>query len=76
MHDHQNSNNLDLIWGAEAIGREINASRRRTFYLLQNGLIPAKKAGESWVASRTALRRYFLGEEAERAIPFQRKGGA
>ncbi len=67
MHDHQNSNNLDLIWGAEAIGREINASRRRTFYLLQQGLIPAKKVGESWVASRTTLRCYFLGEETERA---------
>lgn len=67
MHDHQNSNNLDLIWGAEAIGREINASRRRTFYLLQQGLIPAKKVGESWVASRTTLRCHFLGEETERA---------
>ena len=68
MHDHQNSNNLDLIWGAEAIGREINASRRRTFYLLQQGLIPAKKVGESWVASRTTLRRYFLGEEPDSTI--------
>ena len=67
MHDHQNPNNLDLIWGAAAIGREINANPRRTFYLLQQGLIPAKKVGESWVASRTTLRCYFLGEETERA---------
>jgi len=65
MHDQQSSNNHDLIWGAEAIGREINANRRRTFYLLQQGLIPAQKIGESWVASRQALRRRLLGEDTE-----------
>ena len=65
MHDHQNPNNLDLIWGAAAIGREINANPRRTFYYLQNGLIPAKKVGELWVASRKVLHRHFLGEDTE-----------
>jgi len=64
MDNQQNADNFDLIWGAGAIGREINANTRRTFYLLQNGLIPARKIGESWVASRHALRRCLLGEEA------------
>jgi hypothetical protein len=65
MGNQQNSDNLDLIWGADAISREINANKRRTFYYLQNGLIPAKKIGESWVASGKALRRHFLGEDME-----------
>ena len=65
MDNQQNSDNLDLIWGAEAISREINANRRRTFYYLQNGLIPAKKVGELWVASRKSLHRHFLGDDME-----------
>ena len=65
MKHQQDSESLELIWGAAAIGREINASRRRAFYLLQNGLIPAKKVGESWVASRKSLRGYFLGDNSE-----------
>ena len=32
----------DLVWGAEAIGREIDRSPRQTFYLLATGAIPAK----------------------------------
>ena len=65
MDNHRNSKNLDLIWGAEAIGEYIDANPRRTFYYLQNGLIPAKKVGELWVASRKSLHRHFLGEDTE-----------
>ena len=65
MDNQQNADSLDLIWGAAAIGREINANPRRTFYYLQNGLIPAKKVGELWVASRKVLHRRFLGEDTE-----------
>jgi hypothetical protein len=54
----------DLIWGAGNIGRTINKTERQTFYLLERELIPAKKVGEQWVASRQQLRAYFRREAA------------
>lgn len=51
--------NLDLIWGADAIAAAINKSRRQTFYLLEGGLIPAKKIGRQWCAQRSQLREHF-----------------
>ena len=50
----------DLIWGAEAIAREINRPVRTAFYLLENGQLPARKCGGRWCASREALRRHFM----------------
>lgn len=49
----------DIIWGCDAIAREINRSRRQTFYLLETGRIPAQRVGRLWCASRQALRRHF-----------------
>ena len=51
----------DLIWGAEAIARELGVGPRRVFHYLQRGSIPARKIGELWVCSRTALRAHFIG---------------
>jgi hypothetical protein len=56
--------NADLVWGAEAIGQEINRNRRQTFYLLESGAIPAQKVGKIWVASRIKLRTHLVGEDA------------
>jgi hypothetical protein len=50
---------MGLIWGADSIAREIGVSRRRAFYLLESGLIPAKKIGGRWCATREELRQYF-----------------
>ena len=61
-HQHQ-SDSLDLIWGAKAIGEYINANPRQTYYYLETGKLPAQKIGNLWVASRKALRRHFLGGE-------------
>ena len=52
--------NLDLLWGAEAIGGAIGVSTRRAFTLLEGRQIPAKKVGGRWVAERSALRGFFL----------------
>jgi hypothetical protein len=45
----------DILWGAEEIGREANlldengdVDRRRVFYKLERGLLPAKKNGREW----------------------------
>lgn len=51
---------LGLVWGAAAIARELNLkNERQAFYILESGLLPAKKVGRQWVASRAALHAYF-----------------
>ena len=54
----------DFLWGASEIGRFMGENRRMTFHLLENGFIPARKVGGTWVASRENLRRFMLNVEA------------
>jgi hypothetical protein len=49
----------DKISGVKNIAREINESERRTYYLLERRLIPAGKLGNTWIASRSALRKHY-----------------
>jgi hypothetical protein len=62
---------VDLIWGAAAIARELGLAERRVFYMLDRRLLPARKIGALWCASRTQLRAAFLGAEprGEAATP-------
>jgi len=50
---------LDLVWGCRAIARRIGKSERKTYYLLENGLIPARKIGREWFTTETALHQHF-----------------
>ncbi len=51
---------LDLAWGAAAIGKVIGRNRRQTFYLLEKGHIKgAKKVGGQWVGEHNNLRKSF-----------------
>lgn len=63
-----NDNSLNLIWGADEIAKAIKVTRRRAFYLLENGHIPARKVGGKWCADLETLRDHFrrmhLGEAA------------
>ena len=54
----------DLIWGAEAIGKVIKRRPRQVVYMLEKGLLPAKKVGRLWVSTRSSLERHFYGEVA------------
>lgn len=54
----------DLVWGCKEIAKAIDRTERQTFYLLEKGLLPAKKVGERWCASREQLRRQLVGEAA------------
>lgn len=49
----------DLVWGGDAIAREIKKTRTQTYYLLEKGLLPARKVGIQWVATKGNLRRFF-----------------
>ena len=50
----------DKLRGVKEIAAFIGEDERRTYYLLENGSIPAGKLGRrSWVASKRALRAHF-----------------
>jgi hypothetical protein len=55
---------LDLLWGADAIAAFIGRSPRQTFHALASGEIPAKKVCGRWCASRAALRAALIAEPA------------
>ena len=51
--DQNNQHDDDSpVWGAVNIGKLIGRNKRQTFYLLENGFIPAKKVGNLWVTSK------------------------
>lgn len=50
---------LDLVWGAEAIGASLGISTRRAYYLLEHREIPGRKVGGRWVVRRSRLGRFF-----------------
>jgi hypothetical protein len=62
----------DVLWGAEAIGREANivdkksgeVNLRKVFYQLETGNLPGKKVGRIWISSVTAIRRALEIEAA------------
>lgn len=54
----------ELIWGASAIARAIGRTDRQTFYMLDKGVLPAKRVGNRWVAERGALMRFFTMDTA------------
>ena len=50
---------LDLLWGVDAIARELNLSRRQAYHQLESGRLPARKHSGKWCASASGLRRFF-----------------
>jgi hypothetical protein len=55
----------DLVWGVVAIAQEINRNSRQTYHLLESRRLPAKKVGNRWCSSKTALRRFFAAQFTE-----------
>ena len=67
---------FEPLWGAPAIAAELfpNTTESeqksvlgKTYYMLEKGLIPARKVGASWVAERSKLRAFVMGEGSEQA---------
>jgi len=54
---------LDLIWGAKAIGEACGLTEGAAKYMLVNRELPGRKVGGKWVASREALRLFFMDRE-------------
>ena len=52
---------IDLIWGAKAIGARLNLDEQQAFRQLEAGRIPgARKWGRKWAVSGVVLRRAIL----------------
>ena len=51
------------VWGAKGIGEYINAPQRRTFELLERGLIRANKHGGLWQSTDIWLDDFLLGRQ-------------
>jgi hypothetical protein len=57
----------NILWGAEAIGREANiidektgeVELAKTFRLLELGRLPGKKNGRLWTSTKEAIRSAF-----------------
>ncbi|MEQ1951366.1 DNA-binding protein [Mesorhizobium sp. CN2-181] len=65
MDDTKTENDLELIWGGEAIARELGRKLRITQHMLEKGHIKgAKKVCGRWCVSRHALRKFFEVEAA------------
>lgn len=63
--DDKPAGSLELLWGAEEIGKAIGATRRRAFHMLESGALPgARKIGGRWCITRQRLREIFEGEAA------------
>ena len=55
---------LDLLWGIEAISKVIGRGYQQTSYMLRTGKLPAKQVGERWVASRKKMIAFFMEDAA------------
>lgn len=63
-----------LIWGAAEIAEIINRGVRATYHMLESGYLPARKAGELWVAKQDELRdlaRWPKGESGVSNVDMQ-----
>jgi hypothetical protein len=49
------------LWGAREIGAVLNRSERKTYYMLEQGLLPATKVGKVWVTTPRRLMALVNG---------------
>jgi excisionase family DNA binding protein len=62
--ENHDQKGLTLLWGARSIAAALNISERKCFHLLENGELPAKKIGGSWVLPREAISQIFDNSSA------------
>jgi hypothetical protein len=60
---------IEPLWGAKAIAQRTGTSLRRTFYLLEQGHIPARKVGNVWLTTSAEVGDFLLG----RVTPSQQR---
>lgn len=65
MNDAANDNiPADLLLGADAIAAFLGITRRQTYRLVYEGVIPSFKAGGSVSARKSSLTKWMAAQEA------------
>lgn len=60
-----NVNELDLVWGVQAIADIIGRNYQQTHYMIASGKLPVvKQIGERYVVSRAKLIAFFMEDAA------------
>ncbi|PWJ84879.1 excisionase family DNA binding protein [Pseudaminobacter salicylatoxidans] len=62
-----NDNSGDLLMGADTIAKFLGISRRQTYRLVYDGLIPSFKLGGTVSARRSSLTKWLAEQEARAA---------
>lgn len=52
---------FEPLWGAKAIAAYAEIPLRRAYYLLENGLLPARKIGASYASTKAEIRGAISG---------------
>ena len=65
--EQQPSEQLDLLWGAQAIADFLGTTERKVWYQADRGLLPGKRQGRLLTASKSALRKHFATPDATAA---------
>lgn len=60
-------NEFEVVRGADAIGKIIGEKTRRTFALLEAGVLPCWKELGIWTTTRGRLRQHYLREKHPKA---------
>jgi hypothetical protein len=55
----------DLLWGAEAIADHIGRSKRQTYYLIENEMIPVKRIGPKMIVGSATEITASLKSESD-----------
>ena len=67
QHDNDNVIAGDLLMGASAIADFLGVTRRQTYRLVYDGIIPSFKLGGTVAARRSTLARWMAEQEATAA---------
>jgi hypothetical protein len=59
MTDNSDTLENELLRGADEIARYRREKPRRTYTLLERGLIPGRKVAGVWETTKTEQRRYY-----------------
>jgi hypothetical protein len=62
--ENQQGEQLDLLWGAQAIAAFLGTTERKIWYQADRGLLPVKRQGRLLTASKSALRKHFATPDA------------
>jgi hypothetical protein len=63
MAEHDDED-LEVLRGCAAIAKAIKATERRTYLLLEKGILPAFRERGQWVSTRGNLKRHYSGGDA------------